>query len=561
MHRLTYIRRRVLAGLAAAAGMLGASAAAQPPANPAAPAPPVADVRVDQKTGALLVPLAGAVRFDPKTGKAIADTFVRNDDVLQARPDPRDPKVLILTGRTSGATAMRLTYTDKTIADYDVVVQPDYDLLRSVIRRAVPTANIEVIAGVGNSIILSGYVTRPEDSDTIQRIASAAVGANTQNIVNTLQVGGAQHVLIDVTFAQVDRTELRDRGFDFAVGGTEARFTSTVSGLLQSTTSGLAGIGNLTVNPSANVQVGILPPQIFGALRALRSEGIAKFLSEPKVITQSGRPAFFRAGGQQAVISPSAGITGPGVALENVGTELEVLPLVFGNGKIYLEINPRFRTVNNGRGVSIAGSFSPGFNEQQTRSSILLESGQTYAIGGLLESEHQGSTQKVPFLGDLPWIGAAFSRATYSTRETELLILVTPRLVDALDCTQVPNRMPGQETRAPDDYELFLESLLEAPRGQRQVWTAGGYVPAYRCHTTGGQFPCVGNLCVGGRYGAGCGTTAGCGPVGGTVIAGQTPAAHPQTPVANPPVFQTEATAPADAQVTPATDPAATPQP
>lgn len=546
MHRLPYIRRRVLAGLAAAAGMLGSAAAAQQPAAPGAPpAPPVANVRVDKATGALIVPLAGAVRFDPGTNLPIIDTFVRNDDVLQARPDPLNPKVLILTGRTSGATQLQLTFADKNRGPvtYDVVVQPDYELLRSVIRRTVPTANVDVVAGVGNSIILTGYVTRPEDADTIVRIASAAVGANPQNIINSLQVGGAQHVLVDVTFAQVDRTELRERGFDFLVGGTEGRFASTVSGLISTQTATLAGIGNATLSPSANLQIGILPPQIFGALRALRAEGIAKFLSEPKVITQSGRPAFFRAGGQQATIGPAAGITGPGVVLEDVGTELEVLPLVFGNGKIYLEVNPRFRTVNNGRGVTVGGSFTPGFNEQQTRSSILLESGQTYAIGGLLETEQQGSTQKVPFLGDLPWVGTAFSLARYQTRETELIILVTPRLVDALDCCQVPGRLPGQETRAPDDYELFLEQLIEAPRGQRQVWTPGGYVPAYRCHTTGTQFPCVGNLCVGGRLGAG--PAAGCGPAGcGTTAAGHVTAA---------PVVQTEATEPA-APTTPAPD-------
>lgn len=556
MHRFKTIRCRVLAGLTAAAGVLGSSASAQqPPAAP--PSPPVADVKIDKSTGSLIVPLSGAVRFDPKGGP-IVDTFVGKDDVIQARPDPASPAVVILTGRSPGATQLTITYAnkDKPRGVYDVIVQPDYDLLRSVIRRTVPTANVEVVAGVGNSIILTGFVTRPEDTDTIIRIASAAVGASTQNIINNIQVGGAQHVLIDVTFAQVDRTELRERGFDFAVGGTEATFRSTVSGLLTSSGLNLSGTGGVGGSTSANIQIGLLPPSVFGALRALKSEGIAKFLSEPKVITQSGRPAFFRAGGQQATIGPAAGITGPGVVLEEVGTELEVLPLVFGNGKIYLEVNPRFRTVNNGRGVTVGGSFTPGFNEQQTRSSILLESGQTYAIGGLLETDQQGSTQKVPWLGDLPWVGSLFSIARYNTRETELLILVTPRLVDALDCNQVPHRMPGQNSRAPDDYELFLEQLLEAPRGQRQVWTASGFVPAYRCHTTGSQFPCVGNVCVGGR--TGCSPASGCGAFGGAGIANQVPTTLPaqQLPAAVPQVVPTEAVAPTGFPAAPTTLPA-----
>jgi pilus assembly protein CpaC len=536
MHRISFIRRRMIAGLAVVlGGLLGGTAIAQPPM------PPAVDVKIDAATGALIVPLSGAVQFDPKTGKNVSDTFVRNDNVLQVRPNPGDAKTLILVGRQAGATQITLTFADMTKGIYDVVVQPDYDLLRSVIRRTVPTASVEVIPGVGNVIILTGYVTRPEDSDTIQRIASSAVGGDATNVINSLQIGGAQHVLIDVTFAQVDRTEIRSRGFDFVVGGTDATFSSIVSGLISVTGGGL-GVAGPQFSTNANLQLGILPPQIFGALRALRSEGIAKFLSEPKVITQSGRPASFRAGGQQAVLGQAAGITGPGAQLEEVGTTLEVLPLVLGNGKIYLEVNPSFRSVNNGRGVTIGGSFTPGFNEQSTRSSILLESGQTYAIGGLLESEHQGSTQKVPFLGDLPWVGTMFSSVSYTERETELVILVTPRLVDALDCNQVPLRVPGKETRKPDDYELFLEGILEAPRGQRKVWNGHCYVPAYRCSATAQHYPCVGNLCVGGIGGTGC-SVQGCNGVGcatlpATTAAGTySPAPSPQTII---PTYGTE---------------------
>ena len=231
---------------------------------------------------------------------------------------------------------------------------------------------------------------------------------------------------------------------------------------------------------NANILAGIVPAQFTGALRALKTEGVAKFLSEPKVVTQTGRPAFIRAGGQQAVLSPSSGINGPGVQLLPVGTELEVLPIVHGNGKIYLEVNPRVSSVNNGRGITTAFGFTPGFNEQQTRSSIMLESGQTFAIGGLLETTVQANAQKVPYLGDLPVIGAAFSSVSHDERETELLILVTPRLVEPMDGQQVGRRLPGKESRSPDDYELFVESLLEAPRGCRKPWVNGRYVPAYR---------------------------------------------------------------------------------
>src|SRR5207253_4141800 len=102
----------------------------------------------------------------------------------------------------------------------------------------------------------------------------------------------------------VDRNEVRSRGFDFAVNGNSVKFSSVLSGLLTPPAgTGAAG----AFSPDANIQLGIVPAQFFGALRALRTEGLAKFLAEPRVMTQTGRPATFRAGGQQAILSPASG--------------------------------------------------------------------------------------------------------------------------------------------------------------------------------------------------------------------------------------------------------------
>src|SRR5262249_34205590 len=152
------------------------------------------------------------------------------------------------------------------------------------------------------------------------------------------------------------------------------------------------------------------------------------------------------------------------------GTELEVLPIVYGNGQIWLDINPRITAVNPGLGITLNGSLSPGFTEQSVHASVMLESGQTYAIGGLIQNSVAASSSKVPVLGDLPFIGVGFSKVHHEQHESELVILVTPRLVNAMNCDQVPKRLPGRETRNPDDYEFFLENILEAPRGQRKVF-------------------------------------------------------------------------------------------
>ncbi|MGL6094420.1 MAG: type II and III secretion system protein family protein [Fimbriiglobus sp.] len=518
MHPTHSARRRFLAGVVALAGAAsGAAAQAPPPAAPVQPsnapgALPPPEVKVDAKTGALIVPLGGVVRFDPPGGLPIKEIVNRNEDVLESRVDIKTPTSVILIGRRAGASRISLTLNSPDAdlkAVYDVIVQADYDLLRNVIKRAMPTATVDIIPGAGNAIILTGSVAKPEDSDLIQRITSDAAGGSAANIINTIQVGGSQHVLIDLTIAQVDRSETRSRGFNFGVGGTTASFYSVLGGI---TSPGPLGAAGFNVSPSTggtgpNLVLGIVPASFVGALRALRGEGLAKFLSEPKVVTQTGRPAFFRSGGQQAILGQASGINGPGVLLQPVGTEVEVLPIVYGNGKIYLEVAPRVTSVNNARGISTAFGFSTGFNEQSTRTSVMLESGQTFAIGGLIENQVQATAERVPYLGDLPLVGTVFSNTTHSEQETELVVLVTPRLVEAMDCSQVPRRVPGKEARSPDDYEFFLETLLEAPRGQRKPWGPNGYNAAYKCDPTYGKYPCIGGVCAGGTAGQACGPT------------------------------------------------------
>jgi len=124
------------------------------------------------------------------------------------------------------------------------------------------------------------------------------------------------------------------------------------------------------------------------------------------------------------------------------------------------------------------------------RSTIRVEDGQTIAIGGLIQTSISGNTQKLPILGDLPYVGVAFRTVSYTETEEELLVLVTPRLVDAMSCDQLPKLLPGQETRSPDDFELFLEGILEAPRGQRVVGLRH-YTAAYHNSPSTQLYPCM----------------------------------------------------------------------
>jgi pilus assembly protein CpaC len=246
-----------------------------------------------------------------------------------------------------------------------------------------------------------------------------------------------------------------------------------------------------------------------GFLQALEVEGLAKVMSKPRLVTLSGRPASLLDGGEQAILVP-AGLGQVGVQFEEFGTRLNVLPIVLGNGRIHLEFEPEISTLVPNTGVTLVTGGLPVNDRatQRVNTTVELEDGQTFVLGGLTEHRVVANTNQTPVIGQLPFIGFFFSTKTYTETEQELIVMVTPHLVDAQDCGQLARCLPGQETRSPDDFELFLEGILESPRGPREVCPGGHYVAAYKNGPTVDLFPCGGRAgcgCAHGGHGAGCG--------------------------------------------------------
>ena len=420
----------------------------------------------------------------------------------------------------------------------------DLDYLKKVIKNAVPNSNIQVIPVTKDAVILSGYVSRAEDIGMILAIAgnivdptlfdalsqssstqtnnpgqtnpTGAVPGNmpidpnaaattqpaqaaprtSQKVINALRVAGVQQVQLDVVVAQVSRSEFRQLGFNFLSSRNSSFIGSTLNGLATQPTAMGAGLASgasqgstLAANgfvssatAAANIPFGVLNSNsgFLGFLQALRTESASKLLAEPKLTTSSGKQAFFQVGGEQAVLSGASGVNGPGAAFQTVGTTLSFLPVVLGNGKIQLTVNPRVRSPNPALGITTSFGFVTGFDDKQINATVEMETGQTFVIGGLIQNETQGTITKVPVLGDLPFLGVLFSTKQYTETELEVVILVTPYLVDPQSSDQLPKLLPGQETRSPDDFELFLEGILEAPRGPRKVIQDRRYIPAFK---------------------------------------------------------------------------------
>lgn len=508
--------------------LAGAPASGQePPKDPKDPKAPAATA---DRPAAVSVPLGGQVRFQMRTKKRIREAFNENDRVLQVLADASDPSVLILVGRTAGSSRLEVVDADGARETYLVVVQRDVEMLRRLIRETVPTALVKVdtLGEQGTNVILTGYAAKEEDREVVRQLAEAL---GLRVVVNTITVGGGgnvPHVQLDLTLAKVDRTRARSRGANWIVNGQSVS-TGSILGGLTSVAQGATGAAAtatatgaalpppgvvpspvaVTPGSTANLILGLAPSQIQLVLAALKTEGLAKLVSAPTLVARSGEEADLLVGGQVPVISAAAGINGPGVTYRPVGTELRFLPVVYGNGKIHLTVAPRVTRVNNAQALTTTFGTSPAFEEQRMTTSVIVEPGQTIAIGGLIQTTQDATITKVPCLGDIPYLGVLFSFAQTTEQETEMVILLTPRLVDPADCHQMPKALPGSETRKLDDFEFYLESILEAPRGQRAIWEKGHYVPAWQAGASAGTYPCAG--------GAGC--AVGHGAHGGAAVA------------------------------------------
>jgi pilus assembly protein CpaC len=488
MHRNLFRPRWLWAGALLALFVSG------PPAVRAQDTPP-------PRPGALIVPINGTVRLQMSTKKPIRQVTNPKDSAVNIRTVVGDPTTVLVIGQQPDVTRIELEDVDGKKEVYEVIVQADIEYLRTQLRRGVPTACLEPIPTSNNAVILTGTLTRAEDGPIALQIAQS-VGFT---VINAMRVGGVQQVQLDVAIASVNRAEFRAMAFNFLLNSKNFFLGSTVGNAVAQ--PGLIGVGaplgptflGQALNGVPGVPNGQPTNLLFGVihsgwgllnfLQALKLENVVKDLSEPRLVTLSGRPASFLAGGEQAVPVP-AGLGQVGVQFEEFGTRLNFIPIVLGNGKIRLEVEPEFSVLNAANGTSINGTVVPGRTTQRVNTTVELEDGQTFVIGGLIQREVTASIERVPVLGEIPYLSTFFTSKSINEVETELLIVVTPHLVDAESCAQRPNILPGQETRSPDDCELFLEGILEAPRGQRQACVDGTYVAPYKNSPSANLYPC-----------------------------------------------------------------------
>ncbi len=438
---------------------LGAPAVltAMPAAAQSGPALPSRDLHA----GTMEVPLnkSQVVNAD----RPIAKAMIGNDEIADILP-LTDRSIYVL-GKKMGTTSLTLyDARGRVIAIMDVAVGPDVELLNSQLRDMLPGQNVE--ARISNdSIVLTGTVNSAGAADRAARLAKAYAG---DKVINLISVGSSQQVMLEVRFAEVNRTSGKEFGIS-AFGNSAGGSFSGAFGQSASLTPGAGGIGIIKLD-SITGQSGIFsqdislgPLSLQGILNAMEAKGLARTLAQPTLIALSGERASFLAGGEFPVpVAQSGGGGGAGgnnsqaitVEFKTFGVSLAFTPTVLSDNTINLVVEPEVSEIDPTASLTLNGITIPGLRTRRVSTTLELRDGESFAIAGLLQQDTKVQISQMPLLGSLPIIGTLFRSTRYQKGETELLIVVTPRLVAPIKPSQV--RLPTDRVRDPSDVETFL---------------------------------------------------------------------------------------------------------
>jgi pilus assembly protein CpaC len=417
-------------------------------------------------------------------------------------------KELTLIGKKVGTTVLNLWFKDKEDATKDKILSyllhviPDpgekdrleamYKALEREINEWFPDSWV-CLGLVGDKLVVTGQAKDIAEATWILRILRANapdeerrtwdIPANVNvnlvaetglpdfssymlaggpNVINLLRVPGEQQVNLRVTVAEVNRTAARSIGMNFSIANNQG---ITVFG--QSTGSlvtDITGTGN--GQSFANISASLDHGQITTAINALRDHNFARTLTEPNLVTLSGREASFQAGGQFPV-PVVTGFTGAGLQSTQFipfGVQLTFTPYVTDRDRIRLEVSAVVSTRDLEAGtVNIGNTAVPNLVTRNFQTTVEMREGQTFAVAGLIQNNYGARSARVPLLGDLPIIGNMWGFDRSSAGEQELVILVTPELVHPLEPKEV-TPLPGSDLFEPGDYEFFVWKRLESRR-------------------------------------------------------------------------------------------------
>ncbi|MGD9364245.1 MAG: type II and III secretion system protein family protein [Desulfobacteraceae bacterium] len=380
-----------------------------------------------------------------------------------------------LTGKTAGTTNLTLWQNGSVSAIYDVEVVYDISRLKQQVHQLLPDERELQIMGTHDSVTLSGKVSNAAALANLLALSRAY--APEGKINNLVTVGGVHQVMLEVRVAEMDRATTKRLGINFNFIEGDRFGASTLGGLSSFVFPEFdtdAGTWLFDLPPSSAVNA-LFRFQADGAtwtglIDALKQDGLVKILAEPNLIAMSGQQANFLAGGEFPVPVPQddGAVT---VAYKSFGVGLTFKPTVLSNQKISIQVEPEVSELDFSTAVQFSGFVVPGLSTRRASTTIELGDGQSFAIAGLLKETVRDAVQKFPLLGDIPILGMLFRSRSFQKNESELVIIVTPRLVKPVDGSKLP--LPTDGYIEPNDAEFYLMGFMEGRNGRKEKALTG----------------------------------------------------------------------------------------
>ncbi|SFS21990.1 type II and III secretion system protein family protein [Yoonia litorea] len=404
-------------------------------------------------SSALNVPMNRAIIVEseePFTELSIANPGIADISSLSDR-------TIYVLGKEPGRTTLTLLGADgRLISNVEVHVAPDLAEFKERLSQIIPGENIEVRTA-NNGIVLSGTVSSIARMD---RALDLAQRYAPDRVSNLMMVGGTHQVMLKVRFAEMQRSvskalssslSISGTGFDNTLGITGGTGASVTQGGINTSLAGNVPGGNANTGAAifnfgaGGLEVGIL-------LEALESRGVVRSLAEPNLVALSGQEATFLAGGEYPVPVPGDG--GVSIEYKPFGVEMKFTPVVVDHDVINLQLVAAVSAIDTANAVQANGFSIDAFTRRETSTTVEMRDGESFAIAGLLSDDFTDLSGQVPWIGDIPVLGALFRSAEYARRQTELVIIVTPHLV-------TPTRgealaLPTDRVRPPTEQDLFL---------------------------------------------------------------------------------------------------------
>lgn len=368
---------------------------------------------------------------------AFATLVVADPEIAEAMATSN--RSFFVRGKKPGATTVLVYNAAGGIAELiEVDVKLGLEDLRADLRRLLPGEAIDVLA-VHDGVYLDGKVTTAAAADMALQVAERHVPGG---VANGLTVGQSQQVMLEVRFLEASRKAVREVGFGNTIDARDAvamTDSGTITGLAEKTFALFTNVAG------ENIDI---------RLRALEEKGVIRTLAEPNLVALSGDTASFLAGGEFPipVASKDGEIT---VEFKKFGVSLDFTPTVLGEGLVNLRVRPEVSSLDRANGIRASNIEIPGISVRRADTTVELHDGQAFAVAGLLQNDYSNDVRQTPWLGNVPVLGALFASKRYQRNESELVIIITPRLVQPVAHPELLSS-PFKTFSEPTEEEFFL---------------------------------------------------------------------------------------------------------